>query len=122
MVIVYNRVFFVILQLQLQNATNEVDVKREEIECHNQDLAIKDEQIRKLSAIIEENETRMDKLQREAVLSKEQQALLKLSLCVNVIHLKKQLKTAEHEQWLSQFKLRSAQKVFTKCKSSNVRA
>ena len=96
-----------------------MNVKKKEIETHNQNLAIKDDQISQLSTIIEENETKMAKLQEEAFLS-ENEKLLKLSLCVKVIRLKEQLKTAEHAKWLSRFKLQKAQEGLKKYKSSIV--
>ena len=97
-----------------------MNVKKKEIDTHNQNLAIKDDQISQLSTIIEENETKMAKLQEEEFLSESEQKLLKLSLCVKVIHLKEQLKTAEHAKWLSQFELQKAQEGLKQYKSSIV--
>ena len=97
-----------------------MNVKKKEIETHNQNLAIKDDQISQLSAIIDENETKMAKLQEEAFLSGNEQKLLKLSLCVKVIRLKEQLKTAEYAKWLSQFKLKKAQEYLQKYKTTIV--
>lgn len=98
------------LQLQNSHAKNKVTINNKEIEYHNQKVVDMDEQISHLVASLQENENKLAAVQTELLLSENYQNILKLTLSVKELKLKQQLERAENEKWLSQFKLRKAEK------------
>lgn len=67
-------------------------------------------QINHLVKTLRENSIKLVAAQTELLLSESDRNILKLSLSMKALQLKQQLEKAEHEKWLSQFKMQRAQK------------